>query len=130
MGKHGQLDAARIDGAERNDDVEIGGEVKDMAIRNPIKQETAEKLVPILEEYLRDHFDIEDPEIYIMEDRLPRNRQPPVGYYKKAKDHIVDVIVFKTGVRIQSIDNEGMAEKNIRDLRDYGYGTGGDEGGQ
>lgn len=122
MGKHGQLDASEIDGAERNDDIEVEGEISDMAIRNPIKQETAEELVFILRNYLREHFDIEEPEVYIKEDRLPRDRHTPAGYAKKAKDHIVDTVVFKTDMRIQAIDDEGTAKKNIETFKEHGYG--------
>ena len=125
MGRHGQLDADELEHAERDDDLGIDQSIADMAVRNPIQQETAEELVPILRESLIGHYDIEEPKIYITEERLPRS--VPAGYSKKQKDHVVDVIVFKADIRLRSIDNEGTAQANIEDLKELGFDKGAEQ---
>ena len=114
-----QLDADAL-GVPRDDDSEVPGELKDVAIRNPIQQETAESLVPILRNYIEDRTG-EEGDILVSEEKLPRDRQPPAGYYKKAGDHIVDTIVVNYSYKVQTIDNEQTAKENIETLTEHGY---------
>lgn len=106
-----------IDGAIRDNSITIDGALTYDALRNPVEQKTAEKLIPLLRRYLIEKYG--KAEIYISQAKMSKGESLPMGDYRKNKDHIIDVIIFTHGAMKRSIDTDAVALSNIARLTEY-----------
>lgn len=96
-------------------DVDVPGELKPMAIRNPIKDDTLVELYGLMGSYLDDIE--EGGEHFVTLEGY--EGQLPAGYAET--ERVVNVIVYYFGSCIKAIDTEQSAQETIETLRGNGY---------